>query len=514
MTVKACSTNSNEFALYQQILTLGKRLLAEREVKILLTIAMDAIIDIYGAERGMIILFGNNGEIIFQNARNLKNKDIEHPVFEVSRTIIEKVKTTGDPVCLRNALDDPSLQSSKSVESLKILSVICLPLTSGNEIFGVVYLDNRKVRGVFKDDTCSFVREVTNFISLAAHTALERSELCRRVDVLEEELRGKYEFKSIIGKHPKILEVLKLVSQVANTSATVLIQGESGTGKELIARALHFNSSRKNNAFVPVNCAALPEQLLESELFGHVRGAFTGAIKDRIGWFEKANAGTIFLDEINDMSPALQAKLLRILQTGEYSRVGDPKILKCDVRVVTATSKMLKQLVNEGKFREELYYRLNVIDMILPPLRDRKSDIPLLIKNFLSIYSAQHGKKDLCLIKDVETMLLAYDFPGNIRELENIIQRAVVLAEGETIEIHHLPDGVQNTNFSDVTNTEFSSFKNAKEQAITTFETQYINDGLKATKGNISRAAQIAGIDIKNFHTKMRKYKIDPVKFK
>ncbi len=332
---------------------------------------------------------------------------------------------------------------------------------------------------------------------------------------IEHELRGSYCFESILGHHPKMIAILKLIAQVADTAATVLIYGESGTGKELIARALHYNSRRKNAIFATINCGALPENLLDTELFGHVRGAFTGAIKDKAGWFEHADKGTIFLDEISEMPAALQVKLLRILQTGEYSRVGSTKINRCDVRILAATNRNLKNLVREGTFREDLYYRLNVLDIELPPLRERKCDIPLLIQHLLKIFSAKYAKPHLRLTKDAEALILAYDFPGNIRELENIIQRAVLLAESSIIETRHLPADIRDKSVTSLQKeNKLSSFKLAKQQAVEQFERKYISDCLKTTSGNISRAAFAAGINVKNFYEKMTKYGIDPHSFK
>lgn len=506
--------NEVEHTYYRHLFEIGKRLITISEIDQLLSTAMDEAIPISGAERGMIILFNETGDIEFQTARNLNKEDIEHPQFEISRTIIETVKTEKQPICLQNALENPKLKKSKSVEQLRLLSVICLPLMYDDKLFGVVYLDNRKFAGIFKPETFNFVEEFANFISLAAYQALERKHLQNHVNELEDELRGKYEFDQIIGHHPDMVKIFKLVSQVADTSATVLIQGESGTGKELIAQALHYNSCRKNKPFIPVNCGAIPENLLESELFGHVRGAFTGAIKDKVGWFEQANGGTIFLDEISEMPPSLQVRLLRVLQTGEYSRVGNAQIQHCDVRVVAASSKKLDGLIKQGKFREELYYRLNVIEIHLPPLRDRKSDILPLAKHYLKQFSEKYGKEKIRFSEQAIGALFNYHFPGNVRELVNIIQRAVVLVEDDIVNIQHLPPQIIQTNLSSEQITTPPSLQVAKQRAIEDFEKEYIINCLKIAKGNITQAARVAGTYVKNFHVKMKKYGIDPLRFK
>ncbi|MBN1352927.1 sigma 54-interacting transcriptional regulator [candidate division KSB1 bacterium] len=494
---------------------IGRRLLAESEVRKLLAIALDQAIEMSGAERGMIILFDSDGQNLFETARIFKNEDIAHPEFEISRTIIEKVKSEKASICLRNALADPMLGKSKSVSRLKILSVICVPLKHETNVFGVLYLDNRTVRGVFEPETCAFfINQFAEFISLAAHQALERKRLHNHVLHLEQILRQNYQFDSIIGHDPKMVEILKLLAQVADADATVLIQGESGTGKELIARALHYNSRRSKKPFVAINCAALPEHLLESELFGHVRGSFTGAIRDKDGWFETANGGTIFLDEVSEMPPHLQVKLLRILQNGEYSRVGSTEIRHCDVRIVAAASRNLQTLVKQEKFREEFYYRLNVIDICLPPLRDRRGDIAILAQHFVNKYGAKYGKENLRLSREVETLLMNYSFPGNVRELENMLHRAIVLAEGQVIEPNHFPVNVANSKMTSTSKKQLPPFREAKQQVVEEFERNFITEHLKISRGNISQAARTAGIDLKNFYAKTKKYGIDPLAFK
>jgi len=501
-------------SVYQHLFQMGKKLLAEVEPDQLLAVAMDDAIAISGAERGMIILFDDAGDIQFQTARNLKKEDIENPEFQISRTIIEKVKTQKHPICHENALEESSLKRSKSVEELHLLSVICLPLKYRDGLFGVVYLDNRKFIGIFKPDTFSFVHEFTDYISLAAYQCLARKQLLNRKNQLEMELRGKYQFESIIGHHPKMVEILRLVARIADSDATVLIQGESGTGKELVAQALHYNSHRRDKPFIPVNCGAIPEQLLESELFGHVRGAFTGAVADKVGWFDRANGGTIFLDEVSDMSPALQVRLLRVLQTCEYARVGSTEIRHCDVRVVAASSRDLRELIREGNFREEVYYRLNVIDIQLPPLRERKSDVILIAHYYLNIFGAKQGKPNLKLSQAATNILAAYDYPGNIRELVNIIQRAVVLSEGDMVDVQHLPPNILPPAIHKNGKAHPASFRLAKQRVLEDFERRYIIDCLCTASGNITQASNIAGMHVKNFFVKMKAHGIEPNEFK
>ena len=468
-----------------------------------LSTVIDHAISIYGAERGMIRLFDNRGETLCEVLHNLSRADLTHPDFEVSRTIIDQVRRQGEPICLDHVCQAPFS-----------FSALCLPLRRNGDVFGIMYFDHQTGCGQWATTPCVFFREFANFMSRAMCHTLERKPLPDRGQTLEAELRGTYHFASIIGHHPTMVEILKCVAQVADTDATVLIQGESGTGKELVARALHDNSRRQENPLVPVNCAALPEHLLESELFGHVRGAFTGAIKDAAGWFERADGGTIFLDEVNDMSLALQVKLLRILQGGEYSRVGSTELRHCDVRVIAASSQDLRTLVNTGKFREETYYRLNVVAMWLPPLRDRKCDIPLLARHFLQVYGARYGKQPVRLSREAEMLLVTYDFPGHVRELENMMQRAVILAEGETITPDQLSAYMSWGANPSRSHDQQLSFKAAKQQAVEHFERDYIVDRLRATHGNISRAAQAAGLHVTNLHAKIKKYHINPHAFK
>jgi len=338
------------------------------------------------------------------------------------------------------------------------------------------------------------------------------NEQLRRENIyLRQNIQEEYNFKNIIGHSPKMLEVFKLASKVIKAPTTVLILGETGTGKELLARAIHFNSDRNTQNFITQNCGALPDSLLESELFGHVRGAFTGAVSDRKGIFELADKGSVFLDEIADTSPALQLRLLRILQEGEFKPVGGTKTVTVDVRIIAATNKNLEEEVASGRFREDLYYRLNVFPIQLPPLRERREDIPDLIDFFILKY-AEKIKKNVNGIKpDALQLLVDAPFPGNIRELENEIERFLTLADDDSpITIELLSPRFHS---SASNQTSFSSGSSLKDQ-VEELEKKLIIQTLQETKGNILRAAEKLKLSRAGLHKKLNRYKIDPQKAK
>ena len=557
---------------FRQFNRFARRLLESLEIDTFLKTALDLVITWAQAERGIVILFDEAGGPLFEAARNMTGGDLQQPEFEISRTVLERVRESGHALCLANALEEPGLQASESVERLQVLSIICLPLKQENRVIGVVYLDNRSVTGAFETESCQQLEELGELFAVAACRALERRQLANHVAELEHELRSRYRLEAMIGHHPRMVALFKTLAQVADTDATILIYGESGTGKELVARALHYNNRKRCTwPFVPVNCGAIPEPLLESELFGHTRGAFTGAVQDKPGWFERAGGGTIFLDEISEMALPLQVKLLRVLQTGEYSRLGSPEIHFCDVRVVAASSKNLRTCIECGQFREELFYRLNVIELELPPLRERRSDILPLAAHFLEIYGKKYEKVGLTLSPAAEAVLVQYAFPGNVRELENMIQRGVLLAGGGPIEPGHLaellqpqpypvapgtlsPEGIHRAvgpkggsqisggqqaasreagaidsrrredssvkiNNLDTGGLEGGSaedggplirYREAKQKVLAQFEKSYLESCLRRTHGNITRAAALAGINTKNFYVKMQHYGLEP----
>lgn len=343
---------------------------------------------------------------------------------------------------------------------------------------------------------------------ITVNNALMTSSLRKEVDELRSELKNKYTFDNIVGQSGIMQEVFRSVEKVVNSNVTVLIQGESGTGKELIARAIHYHSkTRSSKAFVAVNCTALPESLLESELFGHEKGAFTGAAGRRIGKFELANGGTIFLDEIGLMTPATQSKVLRVLQEREFERVGGNEMVKVDTRIISATNKDLEEAMKKGEFREDLYYRVSVFPIKLPSLREHKEDIPLLAAHFLKKYSDQEGKELEGVSSDALDLLMAYNWPGNVRELENAIERAVVLAIGKEISAKDLPAAVRSLGEKRIYESD-----NTLASWIEKLEEDALRQALLECEGNISQTAKKLGIGRATIYRKAKKYGLPMMK--
>jgi len=332
-------------------------------------------------------------------------------------------------------------------------------------------------------------------VELLVNKLAEHQRLVEENISLQQKLEERYQFENIIAKSPKMQQVIEVIKVVAKSNATVLITGESGTGKELVARAIHSQSYRKDKPFIAVSCAALPESLLESELFGHEKGAFTGAHALRKGKFESANRGSLFLDEIGEMSANIQVHLLRVLEEKEFSRVGGDELVKVDVRVISATNKDMKKAVADGQFREDLYYRLNVVSIELPPLRERKEDIPLLAQHFLNKFTVENQKEIVDFSPEATDFLLKYEWPGNVRELENAVERAVILANNSYIEARDMPqENMQMTPSSTV------------ERSLRESEKKCILAILKETRGNFSESARILGISRATLYNKIKAY--------
>ena len=351
-------------------------------------------------------------------------------------------------------------------------------------------------------------------LKLVVQRALERRRLLQENLNLKTEVSSKYRFENIIGLSPQMQAVYRLIAQCAPTSSTILVTGESGTGKELIARAIHYNSLRKDKPFVPVDCNSLSENLLESELFGHVKGSFTGAIANKKGMFEVANSGTLFLDEIGNFSMATQAKLLRVLQEREYKPVGDTRTLTANFRLITATNKDLKVMVAAGTFRDDLYYRINIFPIHAPALRDRKEDIPALAYHFLKVFSTELGKKITDISEGALSTLVNYGWPGNVRELENVMHRAAILTSDHIIRQAHLVNILDPSQPpADVTvprtGDELKRAKKAmREKSVEEIEKQFVLEALKRNNWNVTKSAEDTGMQRPNFQALMKKYTI------
>ena len=340
--------------------------------------------------------------------------------------------------------------------------------------------------------------------------SLELRDLRRENLALKKQLKKKYKFENFIGDSLQMNKVFRIIEKVADTGSTILILGESGTGKELVARAIHYHSWRRDKPLIPVNCGAIPEELLESELFGHEKGAFTNAIRTRIGRFELANGGTIFLDEVAEMSPHLQVKLLRVLQEQEFERLGSAKTIKCDVRILAATNKDLEKRVQEDLFREDLYYRLKVIPIEIPPLREHRSDIPLLVHHFLEMMIKTKKKKIKGISKDVMKALINYEWPGNVRELENIIERLIILSEGDHITMEDLPEKIAQKQSADEAVKELMPDEGLSlSTAVNEYERQLIVNALDKVDWVKNRAAKLLNMNRTTLVEKIKKQRIE-----
>ncbi|MFO1463063.1 MAG: sigma 54-interacting transcriptional regulator [bacterium] len=455
LRLKTSGLSRERFLSFARI---NKRLGEESEMRSIHEQVMDAAMALAGAERGFLLIREEPkaGQVLpgfrVEAARNMKKENLNQEEFKISLSVVEEALRRRVSLLTDDAQADPNFRHAESVHRYELKSILVLPLLGASGSLGALYLDHRFEVGAFSEEKLLFLKAFADQSVLALEKARTLGELAaakraleHRVELqahelerLETELKEarkhlKFRYEEIIGQSPRMMKLLGLLDRVTDTRVPVWIHGESGTGKELIARALHFNSDRKARPFIAENCSAIPENLLESVLFGHVKGAFTHAERDRMGLFEAADGGTIFLDEIGDMPMPMQAKLLRVLQEGEVRRVGANRSVKVDVRVVSATNKNLPEMVKRGEFREDLFFRLNGLRIELPALRERKEDIPLLVQHFLKKIAAENGLEPCGISEQALVTLANYDWPGNIRELENTLRNAVLFAEGKTI---------------------------------------------------------------------------------
>jgi Nif-specific regulatory protein len=464
---------------------------------------------ILGMERGMIsILDMQTGEAWLDVARGV---DVETGKisYQPGEGITGKVAQTGRPMAIANLGNETHFldrTGARKTLNRDRLAFLCVPIFYQGRVVGVLSADKLAHQVESLDREVEILSAVAELLGKVVHFRAVDEENLRLRRMLAEARRPT---TSIIGRSKVVEEVLRLIDQVADTNTNVLIHGETGTGKEMVARAIHENSRRRKGPMVQVNCAAMPDTLLESELFGHEKGAFTGAITRRRGRFEEAQGGSIFLDEVGELSPVAQAKLLRVLQEREFQPLGSSRTVKVDVRVIAATNKDLEKEVAMGTFRSDLFYRLNVFPIFLPPLRERGPDILLLADYFVLKYAREFNKDVKRISTSAIDMLMSYHWPGNVRELENCVERAVLLANAEAIEAWHLPPtlqmkpaGMQNVS------------RGKLEALVSAFERDLITDALKDVRGNQSQAARLLGTTKRIVQYKVEKYGIDPKRFR
>jgi len=424
---------------FEALVEIAEKINTLHDTSALLDTVMDIAMKTLEAERGFILLKTDAGNNDFKEvtARNISENAIAS-IRELSSSVVNQVLKSGDPVLTMDAQEDKRFSGAQSVMFHNIRSVICTPLIFDDQVIGAIYMDSRSGKDKFDEESLKFIGAFSKQAAIAIQNARLFENLESENKKLKNQIALGANFPEIIGKSPAIIKIFEIIRDVADTTASVLIEGESGTGKELVARAIHTNSNRKDKPFIPIFCGSLAENILESELFGHKKGAFTGAIENKAGLFEEASGGTLFLDEIGEINKNIQTKLLRVLQEGEIKRVGETHLRKVEVRILSATNKDLLDEVKKGNFREDLFYRLNVINIKMPPLRDRREDIPLLADYFLKRFTERNKKNISGFSRDAMNYLMTYQWSGNIRELENTIERAVILAKNKTIQPENL----------------------------------------------------------------------------
>ncbi|HEY5506423.1 MAG TPA: sigma 54-interacting transcriptional regulator [Coriobacteriia bacterium] len=466
--------------------------------------AMRLLADRLGLRRTSIMLIEPESDSLrIAVAHGLSAEEKARGTYRTGEGVVGRVIESGRAMIVPDVGEEPLfLNRTRARHGYGGLSFLCVPIRAGSETLGVLTADRVFAEEGALEDDLRVLQIVSAMLGQTVQRFNEYSAEKRRTEQLGAQLKERFSFPNIIGDSDRMQEVFAIVTKVAKTKVTVLLRGESGTGKELVARAVHFSSAQAKGPFVAVNCAALPETLLEGELFGSEKGAFTGAVATRKGRFELADGGTILLDEIGDLSPGLQAKLLRVLQEGTFERLGGQRTLKSDARVIAATNRDLEAMVREGTFREDLYWRLNVVPVFLPPLRERSEDLPLLIEHFLKSFAMQAGRP-VRLDRDAMRLLMRYPWPGNIRELENTLQRLVVLADSDTMTPADLPMHLVMHDFGE------STANMTLEQEVEALERQRITASLRRSGHVHARAARELGITARQFGYKVRKYGLE-----
>jgi Transcriptional regulator containing GAF, AAA-type ATPase, and DNA binding domains len=518
----------------RRLARINKRLNSELRLARVLEAVIDTAIEMTDAERGFLLLKDGSGELVVKVARNIDQTTLDAPDFVLSRSIAKQAAETGQPVVTVDAAGDRRFREAASVSDLHLRSVLAVPLSVKGNVVGTIYVDHRLRKGVFDDEAQAMVMDFAEQAAIAIENARLVSELRRRENqvqalnrrlehelrVQEQALQGvreelkesrqvaalRYDYRQIVGQTPRMQDLFHLLDRVTDTSLPVVIEGESGTGKELVARAIHFNGPRRDRPFVSENCAAIPETLLESTLFGHVKGAFTGADREARGLFAVADGGTLFLDELAEMSPAMQGKLLRVLQDGEFHRVGGERPQKVDVRVLVATNKDLERLVEQGKFRQDLFFRISVVRLVLPPLRDRSEDIPLLVQHFMQKAASASGSAAKSVDGSALAKLCSYRWPGNVRELENEVTRAAAFS-GPVVGVADLSPHVRAGSDPSAALADERDGMRLRPR-VERLERMLIREAMTECGGNQTKAAKALGLSRFGLQKKLHRYRI------
>jgi Nif-specific regulatory protein len=495
---------------------MSKVVIESEDLSETLSILLKIMKEDMGVVRGMVNLFNSRtGKIFIHDSIGLTEEEETRGVYSIGEGITGKVVETGKMIVVPRISEEPNfLNKTRSLSDLEEteLSFVCIPILRGKKVLGAISIERVCDNLNLLDYDVEVLGIIAGMIAQAVELYLieneERNFLRIENERLINALKERFHPSNIIGISKPMLEVYSLINKIAKTKSTVLLLGESGVGKELVASAIHYNSMDANKPFIKFNCAALPENIIESELFGHEKGSFTGADRERRGRFEDADGGTVFMDEIGELSLSMQAKILRVLQERTFERVGGNKPIKIDIRIIAATNRDLTQMVKESTFREDLYYRLNVFPIIIPPLRERNSDIIILAEHFVSHFVKKFEKEIKRISTPVQEMLLSYSWPGNVRELENIIERAVILSEDNVIHGYDLPLSLQTPI---ITSTAFKNGLVAKLDAV---EYEMIVESLGNHKGNISAAAEELGLTRRTLGLRMEKFGINYKKYR
>ena len=491
----------------------------QHDIPALLNEVLDIMDTEFGLSRGTLTLRRPDNDVFaIEASRGLTPAEQKKGLYHLGEGITGRVAKSGKSIVVPDISKDANFLNrtqTRSTSSRKT-AFLCVPIIHGGRVIGTMSIDQPSVGAEQQKKDLRFLELVAGMLAEAVgrirQDLEERESLRAENRRLQQQLDDRYHPNNLVGTCNSMRLIYEQIAQVAESTATVLIRGESGTGKELVAKAIHYGSARKNNPFVAVNCAALPEQLIESELFGHEKGAFTGAVQRRAGRFELANGGTIFLDEIGDISASVQVRLLRVLQERQFERVGGSETVHVNVRVIAATSRDLEKSMTNDTFREDLYYRLNVFPIHLPPLRERRSDIMLLADHLLQKYNETYGKKIKRISTTAINMMMAYHWPGNVRELENCIERAVLTATDEVIHGYTLPPSLQT---SERTNTGLLPEEGASLQAmVESYERELIVDALKKHRGNAAAAARHLQTTQRIINYKIKHLGIEPRKYR